>query len=968
MLIRLWWKEWRTLAPIAATLLGAAVGVQWFLLAYGGEGVRNGILIPVALGWAVLYALVAGSASFAGEREIRMLGFLDALPVGRGRLWLGKATFALASSLVLALVLEWIGSVGWVHSATAPAIALDRVVPFFALLLGEAVVWGLFWSALCRNAITAGICAVVTTGIMSATSGWTQNAYVGNEPFGSLSGLSVAWRGGAMVAALAVSWLTLNRELPGGPQTRWFAPIGRPDPSAVGSSETRARWRLLPTPAYWSIAWQTVREGRVTWLQSAALVGLATVLRLWSFDPGAVTVLAVLALVLQGASVFGLESAAGTRAFLDNQAVRSRTVWAAKVTPWVLGLAVPLGLYMVGLTILVGDRPGPSLWNNAWNEVSVALALVGDVCGVAMLGGMIFPRRITAVMISALVVLAVVVPQLTLLSAGMISPAGLLVSPLILVAASWFWTGDWLANRGRRRWVRLGGLIAIPFSLLVTAFIAGRAWGVPDIGPQFGAVDLRITPSDQGTAYRDAAATIDLQGASGDLQRFLELGEYASIPEVADYSLNRNQPVLERLRRIAAEPGMVVATDTPSTIFNLPKTTNAGVARRLFTPLLEADALDRRARGDFARSWDDLATLLRMSRQYAAGARSVGDFTLAMQITRRAVAQAVAWANDPKITVEVLEAARASLREIAAPPSAAEVLRFEAKRVERSLDRPTDDWGDFRTASPSSDPLRRIYTAWVVAPSWERERTRRLMRQIEAVAIGNAAAAGRGGETRRWVDDRSLGMPRRESAPPAGAIDIGGLYLASLPGDAPMLASLITPFATARNAADTSVAERRLLDTFLALRVHQLKHGGVAPGSLNELVPAELPAIPDDPFAAIYNLPLNYGADEDPNLGGAAMNEADIPQDPFGPPPPSALAGGQTRDNQPAATNPDGSKVTGQTVSRVAWAPTYRVYSIGPDGRGNSTGTLVGRPAALSTSDDISYSLPRNPMPNQVKP
>ena len=966
MLIRLWWKEWRTLAPIAATLLGAAVGVQWFLLAYGGEGVRNGILIPVALGWAVLYALVAGSASFAGEREIRMLGFLDALPIGRGRLWLGKATFALASSVVLALVLEGIGSVGWVHSATAPAIALDRVVPFFALLLGEAVVWGLFWSALCRNAITAGIFAVVSTGIMSATGGWTQNAYAGNEPFGGPSGPSLVWRVGAMVAALAVSWLTLNRELAGRSRTRGIVPVGRPGPSAVGSPESRSRWRFRPTPAYWSIAWQTVREGRITWLQSAAMVGLATALGSWSFDPGAVTVLAVLALVLQGASVFGLESAAGTRAFLDNQAVRPRTVWAAKVTPWVLGLAVPLGLYLVGLTILVGNRPGPSLWNNAWNEVSVALALVGDVCGVALLGGMIFPRRITAVMISALVVLAVVVPQVTLLSAAMISPAGLLVSPLILVAASWFWAGDWLANRGKRRWVRLGGLIAVPYTLLATAFIAGRAWGVPDIGPQFGAVDLRITPSDQGTAYRDAAAAIDLQGVGDDLKRFLDQEGYASIPGMTDF-LNRNQPVIERLRRIAAEPGMVVATDTPSTIFNPPKTTNVGVALGRLTPQLEADALDRRARGDFARSWDDLATLLRMSRQCAVGARSLVDFRLATQITRRAVGQAVAWANDPKITVDTLEAARASLREIAEPPSAAEVLRFEARRIERSLDRPTDDWVDFLTAAPANNPLRRISTAWVVAPSWERERTRRLMRQIEAVAIRNAAVQRRF-DMIWWSDFQLFRVPQATTAATAGGVDSGVPLLSVLPADAPLLANLVGPFATARNVADTSVAERRLLDTFLALRVHQLKHGGVAPGSLDELVPAELTAIPDDPFAINTSPSLRYGADVDPNLRSIRMSGAGDSPTSLVSPPPSALAGGQTRNDQPIAANPVSSNDKEQTTSRVAWAPTYRVYSIGPDGRDNSTEALMGQPASFGSVDDISYSLPRNPMPNQAKP
>ena len=76
------------------------------------EDVRSGALTPAALGWAVLYAFAAGAAAFAGERESKTLGFLDALPVARRTLWLGKATFALASTLGLALVLAGLAALG----------------------------------------------------------------------------------------------------------------------------------------------------------------------------------------------------------------------------------------------------------------------------------------------------------------------------------------------------------------------------------------------------------------------------------------------------------------------------------------------------------------------------------------------------------------------------------------------------------------------------------------------------------------------------------------------------------------------------------------------------------------------------------------------------------------------------------------------------------------------------------------
>ena len=65
----------------------------------------QGGMAVAALFWTCLYAFAVAAAAFAGERETRTLGLLDALPVERWRLWLAKSSFALASTLALGLVL-----------------------------------------------------------------------------------------------------------------------------------------------------------------------------------------------------------------------------------------------------------------------------------------------------------------------------------------------------------------------------------------------------------------------------------------------------------------------------------------------------------------------------------------------------------------------------------------------------------------------------------------------------------------------------------------------------------------------------------------------------------------------------------------------------------------------------------------------------------------------------------------------
>ncbi len=851
MLIRLWWKEWRSLLPIMVTLVLAATALQWFLLTSVGSGVRNGVLVPIALGWAVLYAIAAGSASFAGERENRTMGLLDALPVGRGMLWFAKATWAVGSSLGLALVLRWISSIGWSYESL-PTAQMRQADPFFLVLIVEAAVWGLFWSALARTAITASILAILSTGIMSSLTGWLQRLDSTSLDFGGLDRDNMLWRGGGMLIALAVSCLVLNREHWPRRQNR-VVTGNRDGLTPVATDSNRSDLRIWPTPAYWSIAWQTVREGRGTWLQCLGL--LVLVAAFGEADSVIIVALTLisLTLVILGASVFGIENSTGTRAFLDNYAVRPRTVWAAKVTPWAVGL----GIIMLIALLNVGT------WGRSTNVPRLpVILLLGNMVGVALLGGMIFPRRITAALISIMVGLGLIIPQAALITAQVIPVWSLALSPLLLIAASWFWAGDWLANRGWRRWGRLAILLVVPYAVLVATFIGGRAWGIADIGSQVGSANFGDLPAnDLGAEYRAVIAQIQASQYL-TLESANALNDYEQQASRAAKYLEINQPALAQLRRLAAQPGIVAALDAPATIFVKPRTTIIGQAGRAAISLLGLDASNLWESGDLAGAWADIEAMMGMSRQYAAGARSVEGYKTATDWTTMAVQHATDWSTHPKMTVELIRAARAKLRELTEPPRMVDAYRFEALRIERSLDQPGERWADL--LNPALDAgAARVYSTWVIAPTWERERARRLMRRVVAKVIANANLDHRPDQPLSVIADEAFWD--RSSAPRTSTQDQP--LNPALHPDITLITLLIAPLANNRNAYDGAIAQRRVLDTYLALRSWQLTHDGFAPDTLDELVPTELEQLPEDPFAE-RGVTFRYDWNGDPGRMG----------------------------------------------------------------------------------------------------
>ena len=64
----------------------------------------------------------------------------------------------------------------------------------------------------------------------------------------------------------------------------------------------------------------------------------------------------------------------------------------------------------------------------------------------------------------------------------------LLLAPVILIGVSRAWADDWMSEReGPGPGSGSGCLLAVPFALLGASYVAYRAWGVPDVGPQSGA-------------------------------------------------------------------------------------------------------------------------------------------------------------------------------------------------------------------------------------------------------------------------------------------------------------------------------------------------------------------------------------------------------------------------------------------------------------------------------------------------
>ena len=838
MIARLWWKEWRVFGPAAGLLLLGAAGVQWIYLTSNGSFARDGSATPIALIWAVLYAYAAGAAAFAGEREGKTLGFLDALPVPRRTLWLGKASFALVTTAALGLLLFGLASLATTNR-NSQVHGVGELARNFSLYCLEGLAWGLFWSSVLRNPLGAGAMAVVSVGLVA----FFANLYLGMAQ--ATDWVHESSRLALALLALAGSAVGMIARLP-----TIRVEIGRAARRAYDVPIARATTGL-------SLAWQGYREGWTTMALALLLAflfpGLAILAGGRRIDPGSELIMASLACLTMGIGAFGGENATGTRRFLHDHGVSPVSAWAWKMTVWSVPLAaISALLYAIGFA---GREFGPS---GPEDLGAFPIALLLDAFGIGLICGMTGRRRITSGLVGVLALIGLAIPQIIAVGMALIPPSWMFIAPSILIAASLAWSGDWLADRrGVRPYLRLLAILAIPFGLEAIAYVSYRAWGLPDIAriaPAPLADPDPIPPAeDAAEAYRRAAALIgDRSGLA--LQNPGLLPEEDWDPETFEARrwAERNGRATEAARKASAL-GRVAPAPAADLSPAGPKDAMLVACRELF-PLLARDARDRMTQGDLAGAWDDILAELRMAGHLTAARPTQVRMQTAAAIHHQAVALAIDWAGHQRQSAAAIARALADVRGLPAPPTIAACLPGEADQVERTLDLPPGELDDLLHEgkdrySYDVSPWQRFTFALFGAPPWERERARRVARRFFADRLDFYRLE----PFRRnpaWV-----GEPRGQGPEFRGS---------------PLALQVIPNVDGVVRWIDREVENRRALELVLALRAWQFAHDGKYPEKLEDLVPTVLDRLPADPYSG---RPFGYVVSEGQPIRPPALND-----------------------------------------------------------------------------------------------
>ena len=917
MLRRLWWKEFRLLWPIALAVALLALGAGLVISQFDeNHPARNGLLTPLALGAVALFAFAAASAAFAGEREAGTLDLLDALPVDRGLLWFGKATFAAGSTFGLALLFTIVAEL-----FTHRSMSRDRGNPFtpffgvaanYALLLFEALAWGLLWSAVARTALTAALLSLASVAV-AFTLGLTQ--FDSGMQIVALDGgfvRSTLVRSVLALVALAVSRAVLTRGHR--PERAATAPRPSSAPALRPPGGVAPAWSGMT--AFRRLLWATWRESRRTWLILGGLIfasWLVAVLLEYSPRAGLPIICGLVAFLAAGVVAFGAENRGGTARFHLQHGVRPGLIWLAKVLP-VLALATGVCLIVITYALLwfASGPAGSQLRSGPWRQeatsraneyFAIYVAIMLGPFAVGVLSGQVIRRGITAGVVGLVGCLVCFVPLGLLVQAGMIPIAGLVLVPPALLGISWAWTGDWVAERpGFGRWARLGIFAAIPFTALMALYIAHRGWGIPDVGPIAApAARPALAPGqDAAPLYEEAVRKLGesevggmemMMGGSGGMMGMMA-GDapppadpmiIAPPPSTGDNAIVAPPPVLpegdaafvqpppaddaeparRQLRdealalaiRAADLPGANFPSDPPSTqsVGTMGTTWRQGLST--LTSALIRDAAERRERGDLAGTWRDLVAIPKMARHAGISGPMIGR-TLASALEQQAYSAMIDWSSDPRQTPELLRAARDAI--LALPPGPFEDnLRAEAAYDEWAVERPLADL-QAGLGSNRGGIFSGGHIAWFVYEvPWERERARRISRELIAALLARRFDFSGLTSTLALVDPNSYYNRSYQTSP------LARLALTNGPGQ---ITGLVQ-----------GESRRRALILVLALRAWQLSHGGTYPDTLEELVPSELAELPRDPTnGQAYRYSFSYDGPE----GQAGMSGGIRPSDP----------------------------------------------------------------------------------------
>jgi hypothetical protein len=392
--------------------------------------------------------------------------------------------------------------------------------------------------------------------------------------------------------------------------------------------------------------------------------------------------------------------------------------------------------------------------------------------------------------------------------------------------------------------------------LWLGANLAYRAEEVPAGGEPFdlAALRKRIADPDEvrvGQAIREAVNQSkehpwgqDQLAAMGadKLAAILRREEAAArhqVPDVIEQGWEAATPEFQNwLEQLTADPWparMAAAAKQPPGVFIAPTDEASGrndaTDCRQAAQLLAARALQLQAGGANDKALDYLGTVLALSRHLRHQAPAYA-YLEGVETERVALVGLDHWLNRVGRRPDLLRRALDELtaHEAAVPP-VTEALAGEYLRFRNGLGNAVRGAGHL-----SSDA-----EAMLMQVPWEAERARRLGDAVFAGRRLTADAMAEAGYLLSPSDDGPLadwlpgtGGPTRER--------LGGLVRSS------WLAPLLPVTAPVQRAAQLSLCRVRAGHLQVALALYQAEHGRAA-ASLDDLVPALLPELPEDPFA-----------------------------------------------------------------------------------------------------------------------
>jgi len=858
------WKEYREHRSvwIAMTLLAVvslAVAIE-ALMPQGWRAASQDTVAAVVGGALILtgmYGLVCGAMMFAGERESRGMAFLDILPLGRLELWSVKllvgAVFVLLYSGVVIATGVALGVVG----RNAIPVGWIVVLPIVAL---ETYVWGLCASTFCRTVLTAvALAALLPLPILWLISGMCLAMHGPSEQtrdsLGAMA-IVVLVHGIATLVALGVSLAAfVDRDF----EKRF---ILKPTSSSYGTVAPKHQPRR-----YEVLLWLALRQGGIL-AGILCVLGFLLGLTLPTAGAGLWPVGSLFLGVACGTAVFAGEQGEGAFKFWGDQRLPVGWLWLRRTALWASVVAVVALLMLLAALLHAGaqrDRlpsaPGLlldrllGLAPEAFGPMgSFVFLLMWPAYGFAFgqLCCLVWRKSAVAVVVAVLAGAGAASVWVPSLLGGGLQLVQVLGGPLLLLGACRLVLWDWVTDRLKTRpaAARLVGGVLLSCAW-VAANCAYRVVEVPGGGEPFdrAVLQARLANPEEGRAgqkIREEVRVADDRERAAEVQQGLPVGagpgfrpaanstKREQVARVIDLGWAAATPEFENwLEAMTAGPWpdrLAEAVKMRLGVLIDPRDVSTGRNDaencRKAAELLTAQALQVQARGADDKALEHLVTVLALSRHLRHEAPPYA-YLEGVETERVALAGLRHWLERLGPKRELLDRALDELtaHESTMPP-VTEALAGAYLRFRSSLG------SGGRAGVPVSGEME----AMLMQVPWEAARARRLTDIVFAgrrrmAETGEVLPVSDEGQLADWLPDRDGPTGER----------LEGLVGSS------WLAHSLPLTAAVQRAAQLGQCDVRAARLQVALALYQCKHGKAAV-SLDDLVPAVLPELPDDPF------------------------------------------------------------------------------------------------------------------------